>query len=192
VEDSKGYGWFDGARLVATKDRFLDIKWFARYGAAVLCQDAGSDGVNIKVVGLDGWDFDVHSSVNGRAKIARADVRSPAIFPHGLVKTNNVKSLWALFVSKLLTSEQENTADRRGQRSGHLGNQKTPSFLSHLLHKAASEVMKGEIELCGAIHGGTTDVGLHTGCIKRNTSFPLVVAVCPQHGNGYAQASSFV
>ncbi|KAL3918409.1 MAG: hypothetical protein SGILL_004250, partial [Bacillariaceae sp.] len=177
VDDYQDRGFFDYDNLISAKDLVEEIKWFARYGAAVLFQDAGSNGVNIKVVGLDGWDVNVHASVKGRATIALADVRNPAVFPLGFVKKQNVESIVNLFLRNLSKSEVENTGDRRGQRSGHLGNQKTPSFLSHLLYKAIAKVEEGKFETNASLQGGTTDVGLHTGCVKRNTSFPLIVSV---------------
>jgi hypothetical protein len=48
--------------------------------------------------------------------------------------------------------------------------------LYHLLHEALSDLDNGGL-VKTSTQGGTTDVGLHTGCILRNTCFPLVLSV---------------
>jgi Protein of unknown function (DUF3638) len=70
------------------------------------------------------------------------------------------------------------------QQQQHLGNQKTPSFLRAIVWNAMQETIANASSAPAAsttatttIQGGTTDVGLHTGCIRRNTSFPLVASL---------------
>jgi len=59
----------------------------------------------------------------------------------------------------------------RGQAPGHQGNQKTPTFACSILLQVIMHT-HGTLPM----QGSTTDVGLHTGCCPRNTSFPLVLS----------------
>jgi hypothetical protein len=73
--------------------------------------------------------------------------------------------------AELIQSEQ-NTGNARRQSPGHQGNQKTPSFVYVILMQLIAPDTNQNLP----IQGGTTDVGLHTGCVIRNTSFPLVLS----------------
>ena len=160
------------------------IHWFPQYGAAVLFRKLDSIEVFVTVVGLDEWNSAIHSSVvKGREQISEPDVFAPAVFELGPFPKDKTLKLIQALNAKLLESEQNHRGDRRGQGSGNEGNQKTPSFLREKLRQTIDQVGETDIgvgggaETRGSFQGGTTDVGLHTGCLKRNTSAPLVFSV---------------
>lgn len=176
VEESKDCSYFDATKLLTAKSLYSRIEWHGRYGAALLFQTTHVGGVKIIVVGLDGWTASVHASIAKRTPIAIADFRNPMVYSHQEIKEENLESVCAVLRQKLSKSEANNTGDRRGQHQGHQGNQKTPSFVSHLMKEAIAEI-ESQKALNTSTWGGTTDVGLHTGCVLRNTSFPLVLSV---------------
>jgi len=99
------------------------------------------------------------------------------------------------FQAEITTRLSEASELKGGNRSavnGAESHQKTPSFLRSLLQNAIQTVVnrqaipdKGEDlpdrdaekQLDKAPQGGFTDVGLHTGCKPRHTTWPLVCAV---------------
>ena len=53
---------FDVDHLIELKSTYCRVEWLARYGAAVLFWPSGADRMMVKMVGLDKWEFGVHSS----------------------------------------------------------------------------------------------------------------------------------
>ena len=74
---------------------------------------------------------------------------------------------------KLLDQAQARKGDKRSAAANDQGNQKTPTMIKAVLIDALSGCDDG----CTAPRGGFTDVGLHTGGYKRNTSWALIRAV---------------
>lgn len=151
------------------------VTWMARYGCAIAVGDIDVQTYSITVVGLDGWKTKVHASVHkGRELTAMPDVTNPAILDVGSVpiRENLVQDLMNLLKQKLKESEKERTRQK---------NHKTPTFVWARLLDAMAEmevISTDEVETMeDCYQGGTTDVGLHTGCLARNTSFPLVASV---------------
>jgi hypothetical protein len=147
------------------------LYWLASYGSVVLIRPLDSRYSSISLVGLDGWKSIVHASVDGRESTAIPDISSPAFYELGRSPTDQIEELLKKVQTALVNSERNNTGVRRGQHAGHQGNQKTPSFARSMLW----QVMNGTEGLL-SIQGGSTDVGLHTGCVRRNISFPLVLS----------------
>jgi hypothetical protein len=161
------------------------LEWKARYAAVVAFVELDSCKSFVSIVGLDGWKSRVHTSRTvGRQRTAVPNLTEPAVFGLGWVATANIDRLMEQADQELLKSEQDCTGDQRGQRQGHRGNQKTPSFLrtvlQDVLRAMATQSAGGQLishRPTDSIQGGTTDVGQHTGCILRSTSFPLVASV---------------
>jgi hypothetical protein len=156
--------------LLRIKDS-CSLYWHARYASVVLVRRLDSTYSSIALVGLDGWKSVVHASVDGRESIAVPDVSSPAFYELGRSPTNAVEEILKMFNGALEKSEMNNTGNRRRQNAGHQGNQKTPSFARMVLWQVMNDMEDRQ-----RIQGGTTDVSLHTGCVPRNTSFPLVLS----------------
>ena len=73
----------------------------------------------------------------------------------------------------LLAQAAARKGEKRTAAANDQGHQKTPSMIKAVLEDA----LAGRDDGCTAPRGGFTDVGLHTGGLPRNTSWPLVVAV---------------
>ena len=178
-------------KIKEVTDKFPRILWLARYGSAVLVSSGSVMGYSMDLVGLDRWQRKVHASTETRGNTAYADVMHPAIFSFGEISKASIEKLLEpsaetsiedsskesidklleLFQKELQRSEA-NTGDNRRQSHGHSGNQKTPSFAYSVLYRILWDQKNQSL-----IQGGTTDVGLHTGCQMRNTSFPLVLSI---------------
>jgi hypothetical protein len=114
----------------------------------------------------------VQASLEGRESSAIAEVTQPTECFLGIVARDETNELLANLDAKLKQSEAS-TGTARRQTEGHNGNQKRPAFASHVSKK----LLRGrQPEGVLPIQGGTTDAGLHTGCIHGNTSFPLVLS----------------
>ena len=74
---------------------------------------------------------------------------------------------------QLLSKAQQRKGDKRSAAANDQGNQKTPTMIQAVLVDALASEEDGVT----APRGGFTDVGLHTGGLPRNTSWPLVRAV---------------
>jgi hypothetical protein len=157
--------------LSRIKDSCSSLYWLARYASVVLIRPLDSTYSSISMVGLDGWQSVIHASVDGRESTAIPDVSSPAFYQLGPSPIDEIDELLKKLQDALAESESNNTGNMRGQHAGHQGNQKTPSFARTVLWQVMNDT-KDRL----SIQGGTTDVGLHTGCVRRNTSFPLVLS----------------
>ena len=76
-------------------------------------------------------------------------------------------------MSELLAKAAQRKGDKRSAAANDQGNQKTPTMIQAIMVDALS----GREEGVTAPRGAFTDVGLHTGGLPRNTSWPLVRAV---------------
>ena len=74
---------------------------------------------------------------------------------------------------ELLSKAAERKGDKRSAAGNEQGNQKTPAMIQAVLQDALAKREEGVTPP----RGGFTDVGLHTGGLPRNTSWPLVRAV---------------
>jgi Protein of unknown function (DUF3638) len=157
------------------RKKYPRLEWKARYAAVVAFVPLDACKSYVSIVGLDGWKAGVHTSRTvGRQRTAVPNLTEPAVFGLGWVATANVDRLMRLLDEELEESERKFKGSQRGQRKGqdHRGNQKTPSFLRSVLQDVLQDMGMESL-----IQGGTTDVGRHTGCILRSTSFPLVASV---------------
>ena len=121
-------------QLSRVKRSCSSYNWLARYASVVIVRLLDSKYSTMTLVGLDGWKSHVHASVAaGRQTTALPDVSSPTIYELGPLSTDVIKELMQKFRQALLKSEENNTGNSRGQRPGHQGNQKTPSFARTVL-----------------------------------------------------------
>jgi len=167
---------------VARFESQYQLHWLAHYGSVILFKSIDVLSSSATVVDLDKWSQAVHASVEGRENTAIADVTASVLFEVGPVPTARIDGILEQF-RKALEESQANTGSARRQAAGHNGNQKTPSFARTILLQVIRDSKEAKLiegvqdsQEALSIQGGTTDVGLHTGCIPRNTSFPLVLS----------------
>ena len=149
------------------------FEWMAKYGCALVIRQADALSDTIALIGLDGWKSKVHASVDGgREMTAEADIVNPATLVSGKVKKAALDDLMSSFRKGLNKAQ----SSQGNQQKHHW----TPSFVWARLMDAFVETEALASPHAGkqCYQGGTTDVGLHTGCLRRNTSFPLVLSVC--------------
>jgi hypothetical protein len=175
-------GWLQLPDRSVLRQSCPTLWWKARYAAVVTFARLDSRRSFVSIVGLDGWKSRVHTSRIagvGRQRTASPNLTQPVVFGLGWVPTDDVDEVMEQVEQELAQSERDCTGDQRGQRPGHRGNQKTPSFLRSVLQDVMEKHV-AERPILGmhdSIQGGTTDVGLHTGCVLRSTSFPLVASL---------------
>ena len=156
--------------FASIKEKYECIEWMPDYGCAILFGRLNSRESLIVVVGLDNWKDYVHESVIKREPTALPDVTKPFVLTLGQVPTSDIEDIKNEF-SKLMSKKQS------GLQKKHC----TPSFIAGVLLQVLQKEVKqlatmGEKASSPSVYGGTTDVGPHTGCLPRNTSFPLVLS----------------
>ncbi|CAB9529821.1 Protein of unknown function (DUF3645) [Seminavis robusta] len=177
VEESVSLPIFkDDARLIAADLKQLKesvvVKWMAPYGCAILMKDLDVLSTTITVIGLNEWNDKVHSSVNGRESTAIPNVLSPSVLEVGTVGKELCSNVIAIFHQLMQKAQSTFTREKH---------HKTPSFVwARLLDAIVQAKALPGSTVCvikESYQGGTTDVGKHTNCLQRNTSFPLVASV---------------
>eukprot|EP00899_Mesostigma_viride_P019525 jgi/Mesvir1/27574/Mv07319-RA.1 len=163
------------------RPRVHAIRWLANYGCAIvglINVRGGGEWVAPLCVGLDDWRFTPGGPSNAHHS---ATSHADAVLCHKLVP----KEQWDRLLEKVyqLLQRAEDNARRTGHRSaarGHRGHQRTPALVSALVHDAVQFILTGK-EVEGweesQPRGGFTDVGLHTGGIRRDTCWALVKEV---------------
>ena len=162
------------------------ITWFGEYGCALIASVPRVGEVHLRVVGLDGWQFRMHSSgfrfsgmpmhgtvqAGGRTHTADASPSVSVVDHVGHVPLDNYVDFMGK-VHHLLTLAAARKGEKRSAAANDQGNQKTPAMIKAVLIDALSGRDDGET----SPRGGFTDVGLHTGGVKRNTAWALIRAV---------------
>ena len=165
----------------ATEPAFLGshhVKFYGEYGCALLSTVIhANEMVNLVLVCLDGWEFQVHSSSSMRDHSAIAKPEDLQVMSEDL----QVMSVGRLDLDKY-TSFLERTdyfitraamihGDGRSAASGSQGHQKTPAFVEAAMLDLLTEIeQERDMEEGETIpKGGFTDVGLHTGGRQRDT-----------------------
>jgi hypothetical protein len=150
----------------------LKVTWMAPYGCAILVQNLDVLSSRVTVVGLGGWEDTVHAYIHNREATATPDIVRPAILEVGAVRKDLYKEVVAQFNELMQQAKLENTRQKH---------HKTPTFVWARLLDAMVKVSALSSSSVAAMRetyqGGTTDVGTHTSCLERNTSFPLVASV---------------
>lgn len=159
--------------LLHVEQSCSQVRFYAKYASAVIVRRLDSRYSFVTLVGLDRWESAVHASEGfGRESTSVPDVCTPARYDLCPAKTAKLDEIFRSFDDALRKSDLNNTGERRRQSAFHQGNQKTPSFARTILSQVLSPGSEKDV-----IQGGTTDVGPHTGCVLRNTSFPVVLSV---------------
>ncbi|KAE9310545.1 hypothetical protein PF008_g20432 [Phytophthora fragariae] len=139
--------------------------WLPMYGCVLQKTKVNAAVVKLEVLFVDGWERTLHFLPTGERNSRK---RSE---------------------SKLLKAQQ-GRGSKRSAVVNDLGHQKTPQFIAAVVRRAVASVTSevedededddDEDEFEGdkrfAPHGGTTDVGQHTGGRPRDTCWPLVHA----------------
>ena len=76
----------------------------------------------------------------------------------------------------ILEQAQQLKGDKKSVEGNERGHQKTPAMIQAVLCDAIEKTKTGRKTVTPA-RGGFADVGLHTGCMPRNRSWPLVRSV---------------
>jgi hypothetical protein len=158
----------------ATSD-FCLYETYLEYGCLVLSQRLPFDSLQVKLVliGLDNWTLDIHSSTNGREHTSVSN--KSFCFDLGMVGIEELPEFKKV-LAKIMTEGQSKTREERHAGNSGGGHQKTPTFIQLQYEKAICGLYKHK-NSPGNPRGGLTDVGLHTGGKKRNTSYPLLRAL---------------
>ena len=152
------------------------VIWRPEYACALLCSKEQVDVVDLRLVCTDGWQFRMHPNGSGHTHCALGGADACVLLVVGTVPLKK----WDDFMStadRLLAAAQARMGDKRSAESNRQGNQKTPAMMQAVLIDALAVVNHDQkIPDEGLTHprGGFTDVGLHTGGIKRDTQWVLV------------------
>jgi len=147
------------------------VTWFPEYGAAILCKEMGTTGKTLfRVIGLDKWEFLVHSSVEGRDHTALCHGKKCCY--EKLVTCGSV--VWPNFNRYFEKRKKLHEEARSAQNKDTGGHQRTPAFIASCLAQAIETDSDDDVI---QPRGALTDVGLHTGGKPRDTCFSLVIAV---------------
>ena len=159
---------------LAIKDlRSKTIEWLPKYGAAILGRPTIHGEYHLSVIGLDKWEFVVHSSPQGRSHTAYSSGYSIAF-------AMNTEAQWGDLIQKfrkIFSKAIQNTGNKRSAYYNEQGHQKTPAFIYAVLNDAITQIQVETEHNLTKPRGGFTDVGLHTGGLPRDTSWPLVTSL---------------
>ena len=130
-------------------------------------------------IGLDLHRFRLHSMARSGFLDHTADAKDYALMSIGMIPSDEVNSFRNRFDGIFIKASSRTSEDRTAA-GGQQGHQRTPAFI-HALLCQAKECKCLRLQHCACMKkvpkGGFTDVGLHTGGIKRNTSWPLVLSI---------------
>lgn len=159
------------------------VWWFAGYGCALLATVPFPSKVCLELICLDEWTFEMHSGPTGRTHTAHVGRDSASHLPDRHINARAFESFCEL-VTILLSRAQTRHGRKRSAASNEQGHQKTPAMIKAVMKDAFDRLdtymadLSTEIEEgCTPARGGFTDVGLHSGGHRRNTTWPLVRAV---------------
>ncbi|KAE9001048.1 hypothetical protein PR001_g7197 [Phytophthora rubi] len=162
--------------------------WLPMYGCVLQKTKLNAAVVKLEVLFVDGWERTLHFLPTGECVHSAVPTTSHVLHCADLDSSLEEKFKKA-FESKLLKAQQ-GRGSKRSAAVNDLGHQKTPQFIAAVVRRAVASVTSevedededddDEDEFEGdkrfAPHGGTTDVGQHTGGRPRDTCWPLVHA----------------
>jgi len=176
----------DLQQKTSTATEKYKIVWCASSACAILIKKNNSITTFVKVVGLDGWESRVHSStVKGREAISKANITKPAILDLGSIPAAQVDDLISKWESLMSAGQSDSHPLHRPSSMGGVplashAVQRTPTFAwANLVDAAVSmEIFRSDYWATKAAcyRGGTCDARSHSGCLQRNTAFPLVAS----------------
>ncbi|KAI8893829.1 hypothetical protein BC833DRAFT_652595, partial [Globomyces pollinis-pini] len=142
---------------------------FAPYGCVILIEHKDVDVYIIRSIALDKWEFATRVKLTLSENAPHISV--PTSYSFGVRGHTSDLPKFLKDFDTLYDKATTKTGDKRSALNKGGGHQKTPSFICSLIDcviEESEEYMP---------RGGTTDVGLHTGGIGRNTCWHLVKAV---------------
>jgi hypothetical protein len=148
--------------------------WFGEYGCVLLATEQRVGRVQLNIVCLDEWAFQVHSGLERKIQTSHASPVAVVIINVGEIDKAKYNEFCVL-VQQLLAKSEQCHEDKRSAGYNEQGNQKTPALVQAILEDAMNKLLQNTT--LTAPPGGFTDVGLHTGGRPRNTCWPLVRAV---------------
>lgn len=153
-----------------SSDGTFILDWYPLYGCVICCQPFDEFLYQLTLLGPDQWELDGRYLPGSRtAQTAAAlGVLSLSL---GYVKKVNLKGACEKF-KKLFQESSQKTGSERSAAKGQ-GHQQTPSFICALWEQCLTNVDTKENSAQLNPRGGTTDVGKHTGCHRRETSWHL-------------------
>ncbi|TYZ60419.1 hypothetical protein PybrP1_004593 [[Pythium] brassicae (nom. inval.)] len=154
--------------------------WLSKYGCALQLEAVSVASVALKLVVLDGWEHVKHFLADGTC-VHSAVPRAVSVLNCGSVRPDQQPKLLRELRLEI-DRAQPRTGAQRSAGFNDIGHQKTPQFIAALVRIARARVAgASRTDSRPVIHGGTTDVGLHTGGQGRDTCWPLVQAVVQQN-----------
>lgn len=168
-----------GAALQSTSPEPAHVKWFPEYACALISTVEHVGVVNLRLVSLDGWQFHMHAGSTGRTHCGLAGSDAAVALCIDPVPRCRWEE-YCSFADELLAKAKTRTAEKRSAEGNAQGNQKTPAMIQAVLIDARLGLDNHEVIPKDGLtkpRGGFTDVGLHTGGLKRNTMWPLIRAV---------------
>lgn len=154
--------------------------WLPKYGCALQMEAVSVTTVALKLVFLDGWEHVKHFIADGTC-VHSAVPTAVSVLNCGFVRPDQQHQLLDE-LRREIERAQLRTGAQRSAAFNDIGHQKTPQFIAALVRIAGARVTGAlRTDSRPVIHGGTTDVGLHTGGQSRGTCWPLVQAVVQQN-----------
>lgn len=158
-------------------------RWFPEYGCVLVMEGVGASSLALKLVYLDDWEHVLHSQPGGEY----AHSAKPNAF--SVLRCDQIKMNEKMEFMKAFDADLVQAVERSRLRSPlvfelasgtiELKHHKTPQFIAMLIsleierqHPALEKVVA---------RGGTTDVGVHTGCSAKDTCWPLVQGILMQY-----------
>lgn len=149
-------------------------EWLPEYGCALIAVPIlggfKTRSCNMFLVALDEWQHTVHINIQDGLRTPTSVSLAQNVIMIGTVQRSDLLRFWATFRKILDETVKQATQQRDTGKKHH----KTAGQISAVAKRALSlHASAANLEP----EGGYTDVGQHTGCMKRNTAWPLVQAV---------------
>lgn len=154
------------------------ISWFDEYGCASFACVTAAAKICLSLICLDGWTFKIHAGPEKRFHSSQPRCGQPIILFVGNIPEENYNMFNSKF-KELLGKAQQRKGSERSAGDGSQGHQKTPAMIQAIMIDAintTSSSKKRKVDPC-LPRGAFTDAGVHTGGLRRNTSWPLFVSV---------------
>eukprot|EP00887_Chlorella_sp_A99_P004660 scaffold4.g4660.t1 len=181
------------------------VTWLPEYACAllVLRPPAGAHIqpahglVDLALVGLDMWGFMGHST-NASELQPTAVCSDSQLIDCGSLPAEHLNTFRVNLQRAMSKAAEERKGDARSATGGNQRHQKMPGWVCSLVLQAReqtiAEATGGSSWLQERLpQSGWTDVGLHTGCVPRDTAWPLVretIKTVLNHVPGYQSSAT--
>ena len=103
-------------KLSRIQDSVRKVYWLATYASVIVIRRLDSRYSSITLIGLDGWESAVHSSINGRESIALPNLSKPAHYPLGRLLTASVETVLWHFRERWMNQRKTTQVTREDSR----------------------------------------------------------------------------